>query len=246
MPRLNQIIALVGGEKPRAQSEITQLAHVVQKPDLFNGMSRSYDPRDEEGEKLPSEEFHVRHRVSEATDRATTAWTKLWDLVACQDQTNCSPGARASVAVNGTVLLQDVPAVYLIFLEKQLAEVHSFVSKLPTLDPTKQWQFSDEADSWRTAPTTKTRTKKVPRNHIKAPATDHHPAQVEVYHEDMIVGDWTTVEFSGAIPEAQKREYLTRIRQLIDAVKVAREEANGCDVVEAQTGKVLFDYIFSE
>ena len=49
------------------------------------------------------------------------------------------------------------------------------------------------------------RTKKVPRNHVKAEATEKHPAQVEVYYEDVAVGYWTTVKFSGALP-AQPRQ----------------------------------------
>lgn len=46
----------------------------------------------------------------------------------------------------------------------------------------------------------------VPRNHVKAEATDKHPAQVEVYHEDVPVGYWTTVKFSGALPARRVNE----------------------------------------
>jgi hypothetical protein len=35
---------------------------------------------------------------------------------------------------------------------------------------------------------------------VKAEATEKHPAQVEVYHEDVVVGQWKTVKFSGALP----------------------------------------------
>lgn len=68
------------------------------------------------------------------------------------------------------------------------------------------------------------RTKKVPRNHVKAEATDKHPAQVDVYYEDVPVGYWTTVKFSGALPARRVNELLDRVEKLQQAVKFAREE----------------------
>ena len=53
-------------------------------------------------------------------------------------------------------------------------------------------------DSWKTEPVQTYRTKRVPRNHVKAEATEKHPAQVEVYYEDVTIGYWTTVKFSGS------------------------------------------------
>ena len=50
-------------------------------------------------------------------------------------------------------------------------------------------------DSWKTDPVRTIRTKKVPRNHVKAEATENHPAQAEVYYEDLPVAYWTTEPF---------------------------------------------------
>ena len=55
MPKLNQIIAIANGKKAAATAAITEIYKVLQKPDLFGGFTRVYQPNDDEGEKLPSE-----------------------------------------------------------------------------------------------------------------------------------------------------------------------------------------------
>lgn len=146
--------------------------------------------------------------------------------------------------VDGETLLRDVPVTYLLFLEKQLVDLHTFVKKLPVLDAAESWSFDDSTDTWRTDPVRTIRTKKVPRNHVKAEATEKHPAQVEVYYEDIAVGYWTTVKFSGALPARRVNELVERVEKLQQAVKYAREEANGTEVTDRRVGDVVFRYLF--
>ena len=68
------------------------------------------------------------------------------------------------------------------------------------IDAAEAWSFNDSADCWSTEPVRTLRTKKVPRNHVKAEATEKHPAQVEMYFEDVLVGNWTTVKYSSQGP----------------------------------------------
>jgi len=62
--------------------------------------------------------------------------------------------------------------------------------------------------------------------------------------EDVWVGTWTITKFSGAIPAATKNTMLDRVRKLLDAVKAAREEANGLDVHPQKVGATLLTYVF--
>jgi hypothetical protein len=78
--------------------------------------------------------------------------------------------------------------------------LHTFVTKLPVLDASESSVFDAGADCWATEPAQTAKTKKIPRNHVKAEATEKHPAQVEVYYDDVVVGTWRTVKFSGALP----------------------------------------------
>lgn len=242
MAKLNQIIAVANGAKSRVQKEVTEVYHKLAKPDLITGIARTYTPRDEDGERLPPEEKRVQLKVPEAIRQVSDAWTELFDIVATQDSANCV--ARADIVVDGQKILTDVPVTHLLFLEKRALEIAAFIDRLPTLDPAYEWEFSKEADCWAAAPVETHRTKKVPRNHVVAPATDKHPAQVQVYHEDIVAGYWKKVDFSGAIPQSEKNRLAERVQKFQDAIKVAREQANDLQVEQARIGKPIFDYLF--
>ncbi|HEY8479586.1 MAG TPA: hypothetical protein VIL71_07115 [Spirillospora sp.] len=240
--KLNQIIAVEKGVKSKAALDMANARNAVQKTPLLSGLSRTYQPRDEEGEQLPPESTRVQVKVDDVLADVRSSLTRLFDVTATKDWANCV--ARADVKVDGTTLLRDVPVTYLLFLEKQLKELQAFVKNLPVLDAAETWTFDPSTDVWRTEAVRTVRTKKVPRNHVKAEATDKHPAQVEVYYEDVTVGHWTTVKFSGALPASRVNELLGRLEKLREAVTFAREEANGIEVTDQRVGEAVFGYLF--
>jgi hypothetical protein len=244
MPKLNQIIAIVNGKKSQAESEITTVHHKVQKTEMLTGITRTYRPLTEEGEKFPSEAKLVQYTAKQAIAEASAVLADLITTVAIQDVANCE--ASANVVVDGKMLLADVPVTHMLFLEKQLIDIHTFVDKIPTLDPAETWEHNGAAGTFATPPFETAKTKKIPRNHVKAEATEHHPAQVELFHEDVVVGYWSTKKFSGAIPASEKNAILGRIRNLQKAVKFAREEANAMEVTDVQYGKEIMEYIFGK
>jgi hypothetical protein len=241
-PKLNQIIAIASGRKSDVQKTVTELYHTIQKEALFDGINRTYKPRAEDGEALPSESKHVQKKVKDLIKEAVTSWTELFDVTLTQDHGNCL--AKASVAVDDRVILKDVPVTTLLFLEKQLHDVATFVSKLPVPDPASKWDYDQRQDCLATVPTQTVRTKKVPKAFVKYEATREHPAQVEVFHEDIIVGDWTTILYTGRISAQEKNEILVRVKKLQDAVKIARESANSIEVDNQKMGEATFKYIF--
>jgi hypothetical protein len=241
--KLNQIIAIEKGIKSRAVQELTEAHHALQKPALLAGISRTYRPKDEEGESLPPESTKVQIKAEEIIRDTVAVLTKLFDITATKDWANCK--AKADVVVDGKTLLSGVPATYLLFLEKQLVDLHTFIKKLPILDASETWTFDPSADCWATEAVQTTKTKKVPRNHVKAEATEKHPAQVEVYYEDVTVGHWRTVKFSGTLPAQRVNELLARVEKLQEAVKFAREEANNLEVEEQKVGEKVFEYLFA-
>jgi len=241
--KLNQVIAIEKGAKSRSLQELTEAHHKLQKPALLAGISRTYRPKDEEGEQFPPESTRVQLKADDIIRETSESLIKLFDVVATKDWANCQ--AKADIVVDGNVLLAQVPSTYLLFLEKQLVDLHTFIKKLPVLDASESWIFDPSADCWATEPVQTLKTKKVPRNHVKAEATEKHPAQVEVYYEDVVVGTWRTIKFSGALPAKRINELLARIERLQEAVKFAREEANGMKVEEQKLGDKIFKYLFS-
>lgn len=244
MTKLSQIIAVEKGVKSDATRRVTDLHRDVQKQPLLSGISRSYQPRDDDGDTLPPESTRVQVKAEDVLTEAAAILTRLFDVTLTKDTANCY--ARADVKIGSDTLLADVPVTYLLFLEKQLTDVHTFAAKLPLLDPAEDW--ADEPDpvsgAWKTHPAKTVRSKKIPRNHVVAEATKEHPAQVQVYTEDVPVGDWTTVKFSGAVPATRVREILDRIEALQRAVKFAREEANATEVTDRNAGGLIFTYLF--
>ena len=241
MPKLNQIIAVEKSVKSRSVQELAEVHQQLQKPTLLAGISRTYRPKDEEGEQLPPESTRVQLKAEDIVKRTAQIMGNLFDVTATKDWANGE--AKADVVVGERVLLKDVPVSYLLFLEKQLVDLHAFVRKLPVLDASESWQFDPSADAYATEPVQTVRTKKIPRNHVKAEATEKHPAQVEVYYEDVSVGYWRTLKFSGALPAARVNELLDRMQKLQQAVKFAREEANALEVTDQKVGEKLFAYL---
>ena len=49
MAKVNQVIAIEKSVSAQSTSELTELYHAMQKPDLFLGIARKYTPNDADG-----------------------------------------------------------------------------------------------------------------------------------------------------------------------------------------------------
>jgi hypothetical protein len=240
--KLNQILAIEKGVRATADQALTAAHRETQKAEPLSGIARTYLPRAEDGVQLPPETKLPQVKATEAISSASRHLARLFDVTATKDATNCV--ARADVVVRGTVLLSSVPVTTLLFLEKQLVDLHTFIVKLPVLDPAEQWTYNGDVGAYASAPAQTIRSKKVMKNHVRAEATEKHPAQVDVYTEDVPEGTWTTVKYSGALPADRVAALLTRVNELTEAVKKAREEANSIEVVDVSIGDTFFEYLF--
>ena len=243
MAKLNQILAIEKGIKTRVYAEVTELHQATQKPPLMNGFHKTYQPRDEEGETYPPEHQKVQHQASEVLDRIAAGLVELFDITATKDWANCT--AKADVVVDGRTLVKEAPATYLLFLEKQLGDLHTFVSKMTELDPGSDWTVDPGTGLYKTEPTVTQRTKKVQRPITLYEATKEHPAQTQLITEDVVAGQWITIKQSGAIAAPRKKQLLARIEKLTNAVKFAREQANAIEAPDQKVGKGVLDYLFS-
>lgn len=247
MKKLCQYIAIESSVKSRVTAELTEAHKDLQKNDLFNGHSRKYEPRNEDpssplGEKLPEENKKVVARAEAIVKLTLDRLVEQYDLAATRDWGNCV--AKADVEVEGKVLLKDVPVTHLLFLEKRVDDLLTFIRKLPSLDPTEHWEYNASQDLSATPPVQSVRTKKISRALVLYEATKEHPAQVKEITEDMQAGTWSTIKYSSAIPLQRKNEMLRRAEELQKAVKFAREKANATEVEDKKVGRTLLDYVF--
>jgi hypothetical protein len=241
----NQVIAIEKGAKATAERAITDSYHRLQKHDLLIGLARSYEPIDEDGESYPSEQKLVQVKLTEELVKLIGPMGKFYDIVATKVRTNTK--ARADVVVDGETLVAGAPVELLLFLEKQLVNLHTLIAKLPVLDPAEEWTWDGNRGCQVTQPKKQIRTKKVRRNHVMAPATKEHAAQVEVYTEDIQVGTWTVTKMSGAMPADDRIAMLGRVEALQIAVKQAREQANMEEAAyEEGFGERVLRFLFGE
>lgn len=242
MAKLNQILAIEKGIKSESYAALTEYHKIIQKPDLFAGMKKDYQSSADDGDKLQPEAKKVQFVATDLFRTVREQNTKLLKIIARKDWTNCI--AKADVVVEGTTIIKDAPVTYLLFLEKQLTDLHSIVKEMPILDSGDDWKMDESLGIWK-APEVKThRTKKVQKPLVLLQPTDHHPGNAVVITEDVIEGYWTTTKFSGAMQRPAKMEMLERVEKLLQAVKIAREAANNIDEVESpDVGAALFDYV---
>lgn len=244
MAKLHQTLAVERDIKQTTNRRITDGYQILQKPALLSGIAKRYEPRDEDGEMFPADLQQVQVRATDILRQTQGEFERLWDLIATKDFANMS--ATADVKLDDdTVILAGAPTTYLLWLEKQLNDMYTIFSKLPTLDPTEQWTWSAQQNCWVTEEQETHRTKKIPRVLEKAPATDKHPAQVDVWHEDVVVGYWKTVKYSGALRETDKRALLDRVIEIREAVKVARSQANEAEIEQRRVAGTILDHLFA-
>lgn len=242
MPKLNQVVAIEKGVKSRSHSEISEVYKKLQKPVLFNGLSKTYQPKDEDGETYPQENQKVQESVVDILRTVEKTKTELFDVTAQKDYGNTT--AKADVVLpDGTVIVKDAPVPYLLFLEKELTDLRTLVSAIPVLDSTDDWSADNHSGLYKTDAVKRNSTKKVQKALVLYPATDKHPAQTQLITEDVTVGVWEQVKYSGALGKPDQEALVERVEALLNAVKFAREEANNADAPKVNVGEAIFDYI---
>ena len=82
MPKLNQIIAIEKGIKNGADKRVNKIERAMSRPELLQGISRTYQPKDDEGEQLPPESKLVQMRVTDGLRQISESLTELFDITA--------------------------------------------------------------------------------------------------------------------------------------------------------------------
>lgn len=240
--KLNQVIAVEKGVKQRNNDVGSELVKAVKKPALFNGFAKKYKPLEENNEQFPPETLKVQMTTSQVLKDSNKVLADLLDVTATKDHANCN--AKADVKVDGETLLKEVPATYLLFLEKQLTDMHTLVAEFPVLDASEEWALDENAGLYKTDVSQTHKTKKVQKALVMYPATDKHPAQTQLITDDQTVGHWETVKMSGAMPLPDKTKLLEKIEKLQKAVKFAREEANTTLAPDVSVSDKLLGWLF--
>jgi hypothetical protein len=250
--KLCEAIAVLKGTKSQTYSLQTEHDKLCQKDTLFKGLTKTYEPIDEEDKDRPDgETVLVQQSADEIVATMTEALAHYFDACATVEVGNTK--AVADIEVDGQTVLTNVPVTYLLFLEKQLNDLHTAVGRMPVLSPEFTWHHDAGRNCFVTDELRKVRTKKVPKVVFTATAKTTakdgsvtEQQQGQVVQEDLPVGYWHTVHFSTALQPARRKQMLARISKLRDAVKQARERGNAVQVEKPAFGKPLLDWVFAE
>ena len=238
---LNQLIAVEKSETKRTTNEISEIHRASQVPDLFNGFERKYIPTDENWETLPPESKKVQLTAKGCLDKVKKAMIQELDLEATKDLSNAV--ARANLVVDGQVILENVPATTLLYIEKKLTNLETMLGKFTVLDSSENWTEDTASGLFKTEAVKANRTKKVPKPIVLYDATDKHPAQTQIFQEDVVVGQYQLVKTSGALKKTYKEELLEKVSNLLNCVKAAREQANMSAVQKSEIGATIFEFL---
>lgn len=210
--------------------------------DLFKGIQKTYKPKADGGDPLPDDKKDIVTTVAAKLDWTQKVVIDMLDFEATRDRTNMV--AKADLEVNGVMLAKDVPCTTLLSLEKRLKEIRDYYDAIPTLDLSQSWEpMENRPDVSQYGPVIQYRYIKQMRGVTLKEATKEHPAQVKEVIDDVMVGTYSTMYFSGEMHPGEKAAYLGRIDVLIESVKRARMKANETDTQDLKIGKAIFEFI---
>lgn len=246
MTKLSHVLVIEKDRRGAVERRVTDAYHALQSRGGWDGLVRSYTPREDKGVQLPPENRRLQRTVQDLVREIVPDWAAMIDIVGTKDAGNMT--AKADLVVGQTTIATDLPTTHLLFLQKQLIDLRTLIGKMPLVAPDVDWKRDDTASDgrYRTEPVETIKTKKVPRFLEMSPATDRHPAQIHQWNEDVVEGTWATVTLSGAIQPAERDAMLARVDRLLEAVKKARESANVVDAPEQSHGMKLLGYVFGD
>jgi len=244
--RLHQLLAVEKGVRNASQSVIDRTHHALQQGALFNGFARNWEPEQDDGPVFPNDRTIVQEQVPDLVKQFTDAMGDRLDVWFKRDATN--QVAKADVVVDGVTLVKDAPVTFLLALEKEFVHIKTFISKAPTLDSAKDWKPDGQSGLYKTKEAVKTqKTQKVEEAATVIQPTEHQPGQYHVFKKDVILGYWSQIFESGAIPATTKRLWTEKADKVLRAIREAREAANATTVVEIEknVGEDLFGFVFA-
>ncbi len=242
MPKLHELLAVEGDLKSKAQK--IQNA-IIQ---LFTGgqsrlVGRVITYQVDEGEDpRPTEITELATDAPRELDRFDEAFSQWLDVAIQKEITNQE--TSAVVMVNGfNIFGTDMPATALLNLEAKLAQIKEVYEAIPTNDPSERWEWDKGNGHYKSTDRVTNITKKSLMWETTYEATEHHPAQVVTYNQDVKVGTRTTLLYSGLLSPAEKHQILDKIDKLSRAVKEARQRANNTEITTVNIAEAIFNYI---
>ena len=245
MAKLHQLLAVETDLKGTYVKILAETAQTFSKrEDHFKGFIRVCNMFDQAAPQPPDERKALDTTVNAKLEYQNDHVVRYLDAVLQKEATNQQ--ATADIVIDDKIIAENVPATFLLGLEKNLANLRMVYNQIPTLPPGIDWEpdpATGEGVYKRQFPEEKFKTEQTIVPQILYEATQHHPAQVDKISETKNIGKYVKNEWCGMLSLSEKVKLLAKIDTLTRAVKKARQKANNTPVVKTKIGQSLIDFI---
>jgi hypothetical protein len=242
MGELHQILPVESDLAKTVSEMITGFKQICEEPQRFNGVTKTLKMFDESRQdEETSDRQVISTTVARQIEFLAEPIIKYWDATLQKEATNQT--AKADIEIDGQTIASDVPATMLLGLETKIAQLKAVLACIPTLHPAYEWEKQPDGTYLNTKTEERIRTEKDFQFRVVYEATPEHPAQVERWNVDKPIGKWESKVTTGTMSEDDKRAILERCSKLLTAVKQARHRANCADLVKAEIGNSLMDFV---
>jgi hypothetical protein len=250
MGKMHELLAVETDIVGRANSILEETADVFRQKsvEFYSGYSKKYTPFEEGDKDLVADEN--KELVDTVPDKIVYTLGMLkseYDFLAQKEATN--QVAKADLQVNGAVIAKDLPATFLLAMEKRLAKLRAVISLAPTLPTGFVWVKDDKNRPfvWKLSEMLRTfRTKKIKKPISLAKATQQHPEQVQLMDDTIVIGHYDEMKWDSRLTSQQKHELLGRVDTLLTEVRKAVRRANDVEASTTQVGEAFTKYILGD
>lgn len=248
-PKLHEILAVEQSLAEEA-NHVTKdtIKNLSERRSMYEGMTKTHTIFDDGMQHLvqAQEQKEVQSTVQEQLDYMATEVSKYYDVVLQKESANQT--ARADIVIGDQIVAKDIPAIVLLGLEKKLQSLLPVYNAIPTLDAARSWEAAigyAKPNVFRTKFAEERQQSVVTKEWREiSPTTQHHAAQLKEVEATHNVGKYTIVSFSAALTSEDKAAKITRLQDMLRAVKEARQRANNVEVKAFPGfGTAIFSYI---
>jgi len=244
MSRLHQVLAVEADLEGKYRRICEETIKTFGKSEMFRGSHRKLVSFAENAPEWPEENSELTTTVDERLEYTAGPIVSYFDALLQKEATN--QDAVADLVVNGVLIGTALPATFLLGLESRLKYVRKVYESIPTLAVGTKWELAPEKGKdiyAMTYPEEKLKSELTFKSQVLVEPTEHHPAQIEKWQEQMPVGKFVKNVWCGMITSSQKSALLQNIDDLLKGVKMARQQANSVEVKKLSIGAGIVSFI---
>lgn len=245
-PKLHEILAVETSVKGKLTKITEETSKVFKtKQTHFDGYIKSYEPKEEDGERLLTDRKELITTVGSKLNHLVKFAVDAMTVTLQKEETNSSGRANAELII-GDLNYGNYSATSLLSMEHSFSNLRQILIDSPTLDMALPWETTENAGIYKLPTMVKDQMSQEDDFVVTVQATEKFPAQVVKTVRKFKIGTWTTATSSGKWTPSEKSGTLDRLDKVITAVKSAKSRANNVVIEKIDSPKTIFTYILGE